>query len=98
MTDMAANTESPGTWHCLLRVWIAISAVWLAFWMAMSAVFVMMAGALNPFAGEFSAFVLLVIVPPLVLLGLCAAACYGRKVWRMGPTNPSAAEPKTPAG
>jgi hypothetical protein len=54
----------------MIRVWMALSAVWVAFWLLIAAIVFATVEARHPFAGDFGPFCLIVLTPPLVLLGL----------------------------
>jgi hypothetical protein len=53
----------------MMRVWLAISAVWVAFWLLIATI-VLLLGERSPFAHELSGFSLILLVPPLALLML----------------------------
>jgi hypothetical protein len=55
----------------MLRVWLAISAVWVAFWMVIAAIALASVQSGYLFAEELQAFATIVILPPLTLL------CFG---------------------
>jgi hypothetical protein len=53
----------------MLRVWMAISGVWVVFWLAIAAI-VAANDIRYPLEGQFELFALIVLTPPLVLLAL----------------------------
>ena len=54
----------------LIRVWMAVSAVWVAFWLLTAATVVAAAAGRNPLAGELEIFLAIVLTPPLALLAI----------------------------
>ena len=61
------------TRQSLIRVWLAISAVWVAFWL-MIATTVFATSARAAFVEELALFSLIVLAPPLLLLAIGATA------------------------
>ena len=61
------------TRQSLIRVWLVISAVWVAFWL-MIATTMLAASGRGPFAEELSLFSLIVLAPPFFLLAIGASA------------------------
>jgi len=57
------------TRQAMIRVWMAISAIWIAFWVGIALV-ALGAGVAHPFADQLSLFALIVMTPPLALLVL----------------------------
>jgi hypothetical protein len=58
----------------LIRVWLAISAVWVAFWLLIATTVLAAAATRNPFVAQLPIFSIIVLAPPLALLGIGAAA------------------------
>jgi hypothetical protein len=54
----------------LLRVWMAISATWVAFWLLIAATVFVTATIRDPFVEQLPTFALIVLLPPLALLGV----------------------------
>jgi hypothetical protein len=71
MSVAAAGVE---TRQSMLRVWMAISAVWVAFWLLIAAVVMVAAELHPPFADEFGSYAAIVLLPPLAFLMLGALA------------------------
>lgn len=69
----------------LLRVWLAISATWVAFWLLIAAtVFVAATTIRDPFLEQLPTFSVIVLLPPLALLaigalGRLAVESFGRR-------------------
>jgi len=66
---VAADAE---TRLSLLRVWLAISAVWVAFWLVIAGL-----GSVTdviPLSGNIRPILLILVLPPLFLLALGALA------------------------
>lgn len=54
--------------QAMIRVWMAISATWVAFWISIATLIVATGEMTDPGAAQFRLFALIVIAPPLVLL------------------------------
>ncbi len=54
----------------LIRVWLAVSAVWVAFWLLTATTVFAAAATRNPFVEEFGIFSAIVLTPPLALLAI----------------------------
>jgi len=54
----------------LIRVWLAVSAVWVAFWLLTATTVFAAATTRNPFVEEFGTFSAIVLTPPLALLAI----------------------------
>jgi hypothetical protein len=61
------------TRQAMVRVWMAISAIWVAFWLSMAALIAVTAEMTVPFAGKLGLFALIVLTPPLTLLAVGTA-------------------------
>jgi hypothetical protein len=59
--------------QALIRVWMAISAIWIAFWIAIALPIVFYGEATTPLFEQFRLFAVIVLVPPVVLLVAGAA-------------------------
>jgi hypothetical protein len=64
----------------MLRVWMAISAVWVTFWLALAILVLSAVDTRSPFTEEFASYALIVIIPPLSLL---AFGMLGRLVFEL---------------
>jgi hypothetical protein len=58
--------------QAMVRVWMAISAIWIAFWMSMAGLTFASTEAAITLSGELTVFALILIVPPLALLAVGA--------------------------
>jgi hypothetical protein len=61
------------TRQAMVRVWMAISAIWVAFWLSMAALIAVTAEMTVPLAGKLGLFALIVLTPPLTLLAVGTA-------------------------
>ncbi len=72
MSDASIGAAGVETRQAMLRVWMAISAVWVAFWISIAG-FVVLTGLIsNPLFERLHLVVLIVVAPPLALLVLGA--------------------------
>jgi hypothetical protein len=69
-TSVAAGID---TRQSMIRVWMALSAVWVAFWLSIAAIIFAAVGIREPLAAELGRFAAIVLTPPVVLLILGAA-------------------------
>jgi hypothetical protein len=58
------------TRQAMMRVWMAISAIWVAFWLSMAALIVVAAEMTVPLTGKLGLFALIVLSPPIALLAV----------------------------
>ena len=58
--------------HSMIRVWLALSAVWVAFWLLIAGIVVATVAVEYPLAEELGPFSSIVLIPPFALLGLGA--------------------------
>ena len=65
------------TRQAMMRVWMAISAIWVAFWLSMAALIAVAAEMTVPLAGKLGLFALIVLTPPLALLAIGSALRWG---------------------
>ena len=65
------------TRQAMMRVWMAISAIWVAFWVSMAALITVTAEMTVPLAGKLGLFALIVLTPPLALLAVGSALRWG---------------------
>ena len=59
--------------QAMMRVWMAISAVWVAFWLCMAGLTFVSAEMTIALANQLQLFALIVLAPPLALLAIGAA-------------------------
>lgn len=70
MSDRATKRDAAETRRSMIRVWLAISAVWTAFWLVIAALVAASSGSLFALPNEIGLFALIVLLPPLALLTL----------------------------
>jgi hypothetical protein len=68
MSDATIVAAEAGTRQAMIRVWMAISAVWIVFWLSIAALFAVTGEMSGPFGDQFRLFALIVLVPPLTML------------------------------
>ena len=61
------------TRQAMIRVWMAISAIWVVFWLCMGGLIAVTAEMTVPLAGNLGLFALILLSPPVVLLAVGAA-------------------------
>lgn len=66
MSDLTA-TAGTETRRSMICIWMAVSAVWVAFWLLMASVAVIAVRIDNPFEEDLGAFSAIVLTPPLAL-------------------------------
>jgi hypothetical protein len=71
MSETSMTVTGGDARQAMIRVWMAISAVWVTFWLGLALV-ALSAGVANSFNQRFSLFALIVMIPPLILLVLGA--------------------------
>ena len=72
MSDTSIAMAIGESRQAMIRVWLAISAIWVAFWLCIAALIATAGAAAVPFTSELPLFALIVMFPPLVLLALGA--------------------------
>lgn len=70
MSDATIETAGVETRQAMLRVWMAISAVWIAFWISIAGITVATGWMSHPFFSPLSLMALIIVAPPLVLLAI----------------------------
>ena len=73
MSDVSATAAGIEARQAMVRVWLAISAVWVTFWLLIAAIAIAPVEVRYSLTKELGAFSLIVITPPLCLLALGAA-------------------------
>ena len=58
----------------MVRVWMAISAVWVAFWLLIATLFATAVELRHPFDDDLGWFSLIILAPPVALLAVGALA------------------------
>jgi len=74
MSESAVTAAGAETRQSMIRVWLAISAVWVAFWLLIAAVIGVAIQQGSPFEADINIFALIVLTPPLALLALGVSA------------------------
>lgn len=74
MTEVSVATAETETRQSMIRVWMAISAVWVSFWLLIIGLFMLTLDLQYPFDQQLSLFALIILSPPLVLLAIGATA------------------------
>lgn len=74
MSDISVANAGVDTRQSMIRVWMALSAVWVAFWLLIAGIVWLTVGTRYPFTDELAAFSLIVLIPPIALLGIGALA------------------------
>lgn len=65
-----ANIAVAEARQSMLRVWMALSAVWVAFWLIVGGLVVTAFEPYNPLMIQIGIFALIVATPPVVLLAI----------------------------
>jgi hypothetical protein len=73
MSETSVALAEGETRHAMIRVWMAISAIWVAFWLSIAALVVVTGEMSAPLSSQLRLFALIVMMPPVVLLALGAA-------------------------
>jgi hypothetical protein len=72
MSETTAAVAEGETRQAMIRVWMAISAIWVAFWLCIVALIAATGEMAGPPASQFRLFALIVMTPPVVLLAFGA--------------------------
>jgi hypothetical protein len=70
MSETTLDATGGETRVAMLRVWMAISAVWVAFWLSLAAITVLTEAVSNPLVARYDLLTLIVIAPPVTLLAI----------------------------
>ena len=70
MNKTAAITEAR---QAMIRVWLTLSAIWVAFWLIIAAAVLTAIEPHNPLVIQLSLFLLILAAPPFVLFAVGAA-------------------------
>jgi hypothetical protein len=70
MSDTTIEAAGGETRQAMLRVWMAISAVWVAFWLSIVGIIALTGWMQNPLFARLGLVALIVVTPPLVLLAI----------------------------
>jgi hypothetical protein len=72
MTDATVEVSGAEARQSMVRVWMAISAVWVTFWLSIAALFLAAFETRGWFQGGVAPYALIILLPPLILLALGA--------------------------
>ncbi len=68
MSDTTVPVSGGETRQSMIRVWMAISAVWVAFWILIACIVLATVEFSYPLGSELRPFSAIVLVPPVALL------------------------------
>lgn len=72
MSETSVAMAAGESRQAMIRVWMAISAIWVAFWLCIAALIVATGEMPGPLTNELRLFALIVMTPPVVLFALGA--------------------------
>jgi hypothetical protein len=72
MSEASVSAAGAETRQSMIRVWLAISAVWVAFWLMIALIALATVEVRFSLAPELGPFSLIVLLPPLALFGVGA--------------------------
>jgi len=70
MSNTSVAVAEGETRQAMIRVWMAISAIWVFFWLCIATVIVATGEMSAPLASQFRLFALIVMTPPIVLFAI----------------------------
>jgi hypothetical protein len=71
MSNAGVAVAGLETRQAMIRVWMAISGIWVAFWISIAAVIVITGGEMgDAMAAQLRLFAIIVLAPPVVLLAV----------------------------
>ena len=70
MSDASVRADLSDARQCLIRFWMAISAVWLTFWFLIGGVVLLTVEIPSAYSAELGSFALIVLAPPIALLAI----------------------------
>ena len=73
MSNTSAAAAAVETRQAMMRVWMAISAIWVTFWLCFAALIVVAGGMNVALEAQFGLFALIVLTPPFALLAIGTA-------------------------
>jgi hypothetical protein len=71
----------------MIRVWLAISAIWVSFWLIIAAIILTTFEPHNPLIIQYGIFCLIVATPPFALLAIGAASRWVFETLTLRKTN-----------
>jgi hypothetical protein len=72
MSEASVSAAAAESRQSMIRVWLAISAVWVAFWLFIALIALAAVEVRFSLSHELGPFSLIVLLPPLALFGLGA--------------------------
>ena len=72
MREVSGAVSRGESRQSMIRVWMAMSAVWVAFWLLITALFLGTIDPRNPLDENISSFAAIILTPPLALLAFGA--------------------------
>ena len=92
MAGTTAAVAEGETRQSMIRVWMAISAVWVAFWLSIALIVFANVEFRYPLTDELAPFSLIVLTPPIALLvlgavGRWAFELFARLAGQPGPSR-----------
>ena len=70
MSDASVGADVSDARQCMIRFWMAISAVWLTFWLLIGGIVLLNVEIPYAFTPELGSFALIVVAPPAALLAM----------------------------
>jgi hypothetical protein len=71
MSNAGVAVAGLETRQAMIRVWMAISGIWVAFWISIAAVIVITGGEMgDAMPAQLRLFAIIVLAPPVVLLAV----------------------------
>lgn len=70
MSEVEGTLTANEARQAMVRVWMAISAVWVAFWLLIATLFATAVELRYPFDDDLGWFGLIILGPPLALLAI----------------------------
>ncbi len=92
MSDASVRVNGGDTRQSLIRFWMAISAVWLAFWLLIAGIFLLNVDIPYIFSAEIGPFTLIVLTPPAALLAIGILGCWAFQAFADAPLRSSDGE------
>ena len=80
MSDTSVGIAGIDARQSMIRVWMALSAVWVGFWLLIAAIVLATVEGRYPLWEELGPFLVIVLTPPMALLGVGAALRWGFEV------------------
>jgi hypothetical protein len=81
MLHSSAGVAGIDARQSMIRVWMALSAVWVAFWLLIAAIVLATVRVRYSVFEELGPFALIVLTPPVALLGVGALVHMGLELW-----------------